>query len=434
MIKRWLITFAVAWLLGCVVTVLVAWCCTVRGPHAGQWELEDNRSWPSPPPEGWATVPSMRLRWINREGMFRGISFTSAIGATNDQRTFQRMEIAHAGWPLPAMRSRICRIERKDDYHRLIERTPVIHTGIALPPHRMRTSWSFNPHFPCFGSHYHLRLPLEPIWYGFMLNTALSAGLITLLAWCFRAGTPNSLDSRQRRVSGTLRLLSVLILGAGLSVAVALAMLGRWQLQTPPQPLDVDATSFRVSGLPIDADPEVDSLEWPEAPPSHWPPGPSHLFHHGTWSGITFAGYIRSSEDPAADGLEDNGPARFTANIYQAGWPMRCVEGIDFVENAGGTRIQTFGTFTIGLPFHSSASPPGVRESIPLGPIWLGLLANTFFYAYLIALPVLSIRAVRVVRRRRRGACESCGYSRAGLAPEAACPECGAVASITVSS
>jgi Zn finger protein HypA/HybF involved in hydrogenase expression len=34
---------------------------------------------------------------------------------------------------------------------------------------------------------------------------------------------------------------------------------------------------------------------------------------------------------------------------------------------------------------------------------------------------------VRLVRRRRRGLCPSCGYDRRGLAPDANCPECGNV-------
>lgn len=34
---------------------------------------------------------------------------------------------------------------------------------------------------------------------------------------------------------------------------------------------------------------------------------------------------------------------------------------------------------------------------------------------------------VRTARRRRAGRCLSCGYDRRGLAPDAKCPECGAV-------
>lgn len=64
--------------------------------------------------------------------------------------------------------------------------------------------------------------------------------------------------------------------------------------------------------------------------------------------------------------------------------------------------------------------------ALPLRPIWPGLIINTLFYAalswslWLIPLPL------RRARRRRRNLCLRCGYPRAGIAAEVACPECGA--------
>jgi hypothetical protein len=57
-----------------------------------------------------------------------------------------------------------------------------------------------------------------------------------------------------------------------------------------------------------------------------------------------------------------------------------------------------------------------------------GFALNTLFYAALAWLlcwriPIL----IRRHRRRIRGLCVKCAYDRAGLAPGAACPECGDV-------
>ncbi len=57
-------------------------------------------------------------------------------------------------------------------------------------------------------------------------------------------------------------------------------------------------------------------------------------------------------------------------------------------------------------------------------PHWFLLLAAGV--PWLFATPGI-IRRGRVRRRLRRGRCVKCGYDRAGLAKDAACPECGAV-------
>ena len=67
--------------------------------------------------------------------------------------------------------------------------------------------------------------------------------------------------------------------------------------------------------------------------------------------------------------------------------------------------------------------------AIPIRPLWPGLMMNTIVYAVLAWTLWSALRMPRAYRRRRRqkrNQCLACGYSRAGLAESAACPECGA--------
>jgi len=427
MIKRWLITFGVAWLLGCAVTVLLAWCCTVRGGSDGDSETPETPTWPAPTPEGWPSRPVDGER-LNRSSIFGGIDFESAAGYTEDSYMMSyHMQVARTGWPFRAMRSVSWYISEWDGGEDSYESEPFV-GGISLAPHRTRSS-IYTPYFDSMAP---VHLPAAPMWPGFAANSAFAAGLILAIASLFRFGTLQR--SRSRRVAAVW-IVRMLAIGALASIVTALAMWTRWQMQVPLHPLSDDWGSYRVAESGPLGLGDIRSLEWPATPPTTWPARPNVFRHYGDWYGVTAYAYLDDRETflGRSPGIEYE---RFNATVDQVGWPMRCLEAIDFVEiKRDLTWTRTVGPMGIELPLHSSAPWPGQAGAVlPLGPIWLGLLANTLFYAYLIALPVLSIRAVRVVRRRRRGACESCGYSRAGLAPEAACPECGAVASITVSS
>ncbi|MCA9285385.1 MAG: hypothetical protein KDA22_09235 [Phycisphaerales bacterium] len=67
----------------------------------------------------------------------------------------------------------------------------------------------------------------------------------------------------------------------------------------------------------------------------------------------------------------------------------------------------------------------GHSVSLPLRPIWSGLVSDTVLFA---AIWFGAFAAVPFVRRRVRGwrgRCPVCGYSRTGRTDDARCPECG---------
>jgi hypothetical protein len=63
--------------------------------------------------------------------------------------------------------------------------------------------------------------------------------------------------------------------------------------------------------------------------------------------------------------------------------------------------------------------------SVPIAPLWRGLLLNVACWSLAIAVPLLALRAARRAWRRRRGRCVECGYPLAPSGAEATCPECG---------
>ena len=68
--------------------------------------------------------------------------------------------------------------------------------------------------------------------------------------------------------------------------------------------------------------------------------------------------------------------------------------------------------------------PPSDATLLPYLPYWPGLLADTLFYAVLLAcLHQLNAWGHRT-RRRKRGRCAACGYDLSGL-DSFTCPECG---------
>lgn len=129
-------------------------------------------------------------------------------------------------------------------------------------------------------------------------------------------------------------------------------------------------------------------------------------------SGFGWRCQMASSEDqPLA------GPEFRTCIVRESGWP--------FYAFTGGYDADAMHGYPIPERAISWATPPApmyMWAFIPIGPVWLGLLADVALYAVLFAVAVNAPGAVRRRVRARAGRCVRCGYQ---LATAGTCPECG---------
>lgn len=119
---------------------------------------------------------------------------------------------------------------------------------------------------------------------------------------------------------------------------------------------------------------------------------------------------------------------------FAAGWPMRafCYRGTFDSDEA--KRFSYPGGIVLarsGLRGQMYQVSPGSFTSVrpalilPFKPLWPGFAVNTLLGALLWWVPIAGLQTFVSFRRRRRGRCSRCGYDRAGIPPQAPCPECG---------
>lgn len=119
----------------------------------------------------------------------------------------------------------------------------------------------------------------------------------------------------------------------------------------------------------------------------------------------------------------------------RAGWPFHALGG--HATQVGGSPPVLHGL--VDLPKALRAAGPAAPTAFngfipaanvvdrrwPIVPIPLGLAADAAFYGLFVWFALWGRHALTRRRRRARNQCPSCGYHRTGLAPDAACPECG---------
>ncbi|OAB57643.1 hypothetical protein AY599_07345 [Leptolyngbya valderiana BDU 20041] len=96
----------------------------------------------------------------------------------------------------------------------------------------------------------------------------------------------------------------------------------------------------------------------------------------------------------------------------RAGWPLHAAQGRSWSTTTSNNE-----------QFLPEPVPFGRDWTLPVGPIWLGLLGNTIFFAAITLALLVGLRLVRTRRRRARGRCVACNYELGeGIG---VCPECG---------
>ena len=215
-----------------------------------------------------------------------------------------------------------------------------------------------------------------------------------------------------------LELLGYLIAGVVVSLVVAWGC-ALWSPLLNSRPLEANEAATLLAD-------RLGGGEFTATPGGikNWGPGWAFVFAVDAKPPAPPPRVVRSSPQPpkprdASFSRVPGDPGDRLIQIVAAGWPLACLDGDQRTIDGAMSR-------------RSLVPPPPLIESfgvkplrlMPLRPLWLGLAADTAFYAALLLLVIPGPRFARQWVRRRRGRCESCGYDLRGDYSDG-CSECG---------
>ena len=148
---------------------------------------------------------------------------------------------------------------------------------------------------------------------------------------------------------------------------------------------------------------DVPALPWPRSVPADWD---TPEFSTSYWTPL----------ETRHHWFRESGLAGLAADF---GWPCRSLRGTTIASPDRNRRQLTWWTVWSGEP-----------RLLPLEVLPLGFAVNSLLTAGVLLAATTGVGFARQRARAKRGQCPACGYHVRGIAPDAPCPECGALQAV----